>query len=684
MDIGTILLIVTIVVGIIDTIIMIVGPRLKDYETISYGLSLFGWLSSTGAVVWMAVLLFTDQFQYVYIWQVTSTDSNLWLKLSGIWAGQSGSLLFWTFLSFTMYFLYRFVMNGYEDDVIVSRASILMVFQAVLIAINALLADPFRVFDGIPPNEGLGLNPLLRTFWNLVHPPPVFIGYALLLVPFSIKLAGFTVRSEDRKSDPIPVMERLSSSTTLLSWIFLSIGIVVGGYWAYIVLGWGGYWAWDPVETTSLIPWLLLTAYYHAKPILKNNDVLRDSLLVFGYVTVVFATWVTRSGILSSVHGFATTIVSMSMLLTLLFNLILASLVTVVSGYRDLEDDEDESEDSDFNWREMLSIGDLRAFTLKIAFAGLLIVIAFSVIGVALPAVINLQMHLSGVGLDDMVAIGPPFFWLGFYVASFCIITSAFYCMGTSMISIKKKNLFVLVLVVIGAALGAFSFFTDIPAPTGYWLANLLVPLGAGAVAYMIVVFARLMIGKDTGTFTMRKVGRVMLHLGMVMLLLGVIMSENVIYESNQGYTEDDIVLIGNDIWVQVKDINLLYWNGPDDFEMQVTVWVIEGTNVVGMGVTSIKAYLQWGMVAHTVYVQTTIMRDVFIALTGFTQVVPGQYSVSLHVKILPLVSFVWGGSFFMVAAMLPIMGVELGQLRRTFREKSKHLYDEVEPIATE
>jgi len=193
---------------------------------------------------------------------------------------------------------------------------------------HSLQIHPFRLIEGFVPPDGLGLNPLLATIWNVIHPPIIFIAYALILVPFAVKLAGFTIRSEERNQDPIPVVNTYVRLTTVLAWLMLSAGIAIGGYWAYIVLGWGGYWAWDPVETTSLVPWLLLTAYYHAKPIFRKNDVLRDSFLVLAYITVIFATWTTRSGIISSVHGFGVSIVSSTMLVTLLFTLILGICLT--------------------------------------------------------------------------------------------------------------------------------------------------------------------------------------------------------------------------------------------------------------------------------------------------------------------------------------------------------------------
>ncbi len=677
MDLGTIFLFVAVLVGIVDVIVLLVGPRLRDYDAISYGMTIVGWLASVGAILWMLLLLYGNQFQYEYVWQVTSTDADFFLKLSGLWAGQSGSLIFWTFLSFTLYFFYRIVTKGYEDDVIVYRASIIMVVQVILIAANAIFSDPFRLIVDAPPTEGLGLNPLLRTFWNVIHPPLVFIAYALIMVPFAIKLSGFTIRSEDRHSDPIPVLQSVSSYMTLLAWIFLSIGIVIGGYWAYIVLGWGGYWAWDPVETTSLIPWLLLTAYYHAKPVFRKNDVLRDSFLVFAYITVLFATWVTRSGVLSSVHGFAMTIVSWTMLAAVLANFAFAAILTVWSGYRDM-DDEEEDQSEGFSLRNLIDFSNLRILSIKIALVGILVITAVSVIGVLLPAILNLQIILSGGVLDEMVSIGPDFFWLGFYGGSFFLLISAFYCMETSLVTTKIRNILLVLLIAVGCILGFGSLQSGLALPTSFWVPNLLVPLAIGAVAYIVVVFARTMAGKEKGVFTMRKMGRVMLHLGMVMLVLGVLMSENVVYESNIGFAEDDIAQVADGIWIQVLDIDLLYWHGQTDFEIQVTVGVIEG-NTMTVGITSIKGYPQWGSIAHTVYLNSGILRDVFIAVTGFSQLLPNEYTVSLHIKVLPLVSFVWGGSFFMVAAMLPMIGIEFTGIRQAMKGKAQDLYGDEE-----
>jgi len=679
MDLGTILLLTAVAIGVLDAIVLLLGPRLRRYETYSFITSTTSFLAALGAVVWLGVLVFTNQFQYDYVNETTKISADFLLKLSALWAGQSGSLVFWTALSFGLYFAFRLITRGYEDDKLVSRAAIIMVLESALIAVNALVADPFRVTTDIVRTDGYGLNPMLSTIWNVLHPPIIFIGYALILVPFAVKLAGFTMKSVERNRDKIPVVESFTRLTTAFSWIMLSAGIFIGGYWAYIVLGWGGYWAWDPVETTSLIPWLLLTAFYHAKPTLKKNDVLRDSFLVMGYITVVFATWVTRSGVLTSVHGFGISLVSWTMLITLLANLIISVSFALYSGYRDMEDDQESSFLSFFN------IKDVRLFSIKMSLVGIVIVAATSSIGVALPATYNLGIAIfNPANLEDgMVGIDIEFFRIGFYAAAVFLIAAAFYCMRTSFLSIKKRGFVIVSLFGVGGVIAVVSLMTGIPLPTNYWAANFLIPIGAGAIIFLVIAFARIMLGKSEVLST-RQVGRMMLHLGLVILLFGVFMSENVVYEDNSGYLENGVNEIAPGIFVRVSDINLHHWNHDRDFNMIVTIEVIENNQIIGIGYANVQGHPGWGMITHQVYLHTTVLRDVFIAVTGFTTVTPipqPVYQVTIQSKILPFVSFVWLGPFLMISAIIPMLALEIGFLRKSLAKKDEHLYEPEETI---
>ncbi|MFW9833725.1 MAG: cytochrome c biogenesis protein CcsA [Candidatus Thorarchaeota archaeon] len=677
MDIGTILLIAAVAVGILDAIIMLLGPRIEGYENYSFVASLIGFFASTAAIAWLGILIFTNQFQYEYVTQITERNASVLLKISGLWAGQSGSLVFWTFLSFTLYFGFRALTRGYEDDKLVYRAAIIMVAESVIIAVNTLIARPFRLIEGTIPTDGFGLNPLLSTLLNVVHPPLIFIAYALLLVPFSVKLAGFTIPSEERNEDPIPVVNAYVRFTTIIAWVILSCGIAIGGYWAYTVLGWGGYWAWDPVETTSLIPWLLITIYYHARPTLRNNDVLRDSFLVMAYITVLFATWTTRSGVLSSVHGFAISFVSWTMLAALLSNLIIGVVIATYSGFRDMVDDDQSSGPGFFD------TSNVRLFSIKVALIGLLIVAATSTIGVALPAAYNLGLAIFDPAnlADHMIGMSTEFFRIGFYAACVFLIGSAFYCMRTSFLTYRIRNILVVIVFLVGAAIAVISVFGKFgPFPTNYWPANFLIVPAVAGIGFLAIAFIWLLAGKEKIANT-RQVGRLMLHLGLIILLLGVFMSENVVYETNAAYLPDEMNEIAPNVYVRVADIDLQYWVDSTNFQMVVQINIVKNTTlgwqIIGVGYTTVTGHPNWNMVSHTVYLDSTIFRDAFIAVTGFSEFMPGVYQVTIHTKILPLISFVWLGAFLMVTAMLPMVGIETGNMLKSLRKKGEHLYED-------
>ncbi|MFX1369843.1 MAG: cytochrome c biogenesis protein CcsA [Promethearchaeota archaeon] len=673
MDLGTILLLIAIIAGLADMLVLLIGPRIRNYESISFYFASVGCLSALGALVWMGVLIFSNQFQYEYVYVTTNIGAPWYLKLSALWAGQSGSLVFWTAIAFLLLMTYRVSVRGYEDDTIVYRGAVLLAFQTILIGVNAFATDPFRLGLGGIPSDGLGLNPLLSTIWNVIHPPIVFIAYAIAVIPFSVKLASFTVRSEERNAEPIPVLESLTRFMTVVSWLMLSVGIALGGYWAYLVLGWGGYWAWDPVETTSLVPWLLLTAYFHAKAIFKGNDVLRDSFLVFTYVSVIYATWVTRSGVLSSVHAFPElSLVTWTMLATVLFNFILAVTLTIRAGYVDIADEEDDDSPSFF------SLTNLRSFSIKIALLGIIIILTTSVSGVVLPAVLNLaQAIVNPEGFsDNMVSIGIEFFRGGFYVGSLFLVASAFYCMRSTVLRTKLKSILVAILLGVGAVLAVLTVTTGQALPTYYWPANALIPLAVVGVGYLVVAFIRTMAGRESGTFTMRSMGRLMLHLGLLVLLLGVFTSENVVIDETNTFMVGHENTLGNStIAVGVIDIDLVHWENQYDFELHVLVQIKDGTSA-WVGVLVVRGNPLWGHVTQDVFVQSTALRDVFVSLRTFDEVIPNVYTVDLQAKILPLVSFVWIGAFLMVAALLPLSAMELSALRQAFKKKDEDLYD--------
>lgn len=220
--------------------------------------------------------LLTDNFSVYYVYAYSQREMDFEYKIGALWAGEEGSLLLWTFFSLLVASI--FANRGRKDTKKVKALAMLTAICTFLLVMN-LFSDAFVVLPQ-KYNNGLGMNPLLRTPEMIIHPPLVFFGYALVACIFAAHLAGI----EDR-------------NLARTAWAFLTAGIVLGGWWAYRTLGWGGFWGWDPVENASLLPWLSLTAYLHAR---KGKELFAYLSMVF----VAFTAFVTRSGILSSVHSF--------------------------------------------------------------------------------------------------------------------------------------------------------------------------------------------------------------------------------------------------------------------------------------------------------------------------------------------------------------------------------------------
>ena len=279
-----------------------------------------------------ALLLFailTHEFQYTYVWSYSSTDLPLPLLLSTFYAGQEGSFMLWTlFTSLIGLFLLRYSSrNGYEPEVMSVYSLIISFLFVMLVAKNpftylwetfpsdliqhgpvpaglghVVILDAAQKIWAQIPIQGRGLNPLLQNYWMVIHPQILFMGFSSMAVPYTLAVAGLLKR--DYHS-----WIRVGTPWSICGAMILGVGIILGGYWAYETLGWGGFWGWDPVENSSLIPWLICVASIHTSltqrksgAFVRTNFVL--SLLTF--VMVLYSTFLTRSGILgeTSVHSF--------------------------------------------------------------------------------------------------------------------------------------------------------------------------------------------------------------------------------------------------------------------------------------------------------------------------------------------------------------------------------------------
>ena len=255
-------------------------------------------LTSIGIVV----AFLTDRFDYWYVANYSNRELDTYFKVSGLWAGQRGSLVFWVLLlslfSVVATYSNRFKNREFMPNVVGVLLTITGFFLLVL-----LFAD-VNPFEKMPfaPADGRGLNPQLQNYWMTIHPPTLYLGFTAFTVPFAFAVSALLNGRLDTRW--IVITRRW----ILLSWFFLANGIIFGMRWAYEELGWGGFWFWDPVENASLLPWLTATAFLHSIQIQENRGMLKIwnmGLVVATFLLTIFATFLTRSGLIESVHTFA-------------------------------------------------------------------------------------------------------------------------------------------------------------------------------------------------------------------------------------------------------------------------------------------------------------------------------------------------------------------------------------------
>ena len=299
---GTLLLWLAFFLGLGSTVAyaMVIGGRenARAQARMTYGLMTAAIVVASGLLMY---LLVTHDYRLHYVWAYSDNLLPMKYLISSFWGGQEGSFLLWIFWGVLLGLPLMKFARAYESRV-------MLFYNLTLLSLIMLLLkqDPFRFHSGLTtgmiPMDGQGLNPLLQNPWMVIHPPIMFIGYASLAVPFAFALAALWMKRYDEWT-------KVSLPWVLLSVVTLGTAIMLGGYWAYETLGWGGYWGWDPVENASLVPWIATVALAHGMVLQRSRKRFRRLNLVLAivaYLLVVYATFLTRSGVLGdfSVHSF--------------------------------------------------------------------------------------------------------------------------------------------------------------------------------------------------------------------------------------------------------------------------------------------------------------------------------------------------------------------------------------------
>ena len=301
-DFGTISLMAALAVCVYGSVIPHIGVKTNNWNLIHSAqnasiLSFF--LVATASGILIHALIISD-FSIFYVWRHSSTDMPLIYKITSFWGGLEGSLLFWTLVQsfFAMIVAFRYQYSNREIiPYVITTLNAIMAFLLVLLI---GWSNPLDL-QAIVPDEGQGLNPLLQNPAMAIHPPSLYLGFIGFSVPFAFAIGGLIRGKLDNE------WVLTTRRWTLMAWYFLSAGLILGGQWAYEELGWGGFWAWDPVENAALMPWLTGTAFLHSVMIQEKRNMLKIwnvVLIITTFGLTIIGTFLTRSGIINSVHSF--------------------------------------------------------------------------------------------------------------------------------------------------------------------------------------------------------------------------------------------------------------------------------------------------------------------------------------------------------------------------------------------
>jgi len=300
---GAFVLLTALVVSACAFSLSLVGARRRLRPLINAGVAaqhLVTALMSVASAVMIHAFV-TSNFSIKYVDRYSDSVQPLFYKLTSYWGGLDGSIMFWVTLLAAFGSIAIHVNRIRYRELIPYVVATVAAVQIFFLIVMAVHNNPFATYLGAPPPEGRGLNPLLQNFYMVIHPPLLYLGFVGMTIPFAFGIAALASGHLD------DAWLRAVRRWTMMAWLFLTVGLALGGLWAYEELGWGGFWGWDPVENAGLLPWFTGTAFLHSVMVQEKRGMLKVwnvSLVILTFLLTIFGTFMTRTGIVQSVHAF--------------------------------------------------------------------------------------------------------------------------------------------------------------------------------------------------------------------------------------------------------------------------------------------------------------------------------------------------------------------------------------------
>ena len=591
-------------------------------------------VTHTVAIILLAYYFLVTDLRFAYVSDYSAETLSLGYKLAGVWAGRDGTLLIWAWATILSINVERRLHP--EEDEQKQTTSIIGSIILLGFCIIQLYINPFSQND-IIPETGNGLNPLLLSPYMIIHPPIVFVSFGMIVLLYASGMAYLITGNMNWNE----TVKRWGRS----SWIGMSLALAIGGYWAYVTLGWGGYWAWDPVETAGLLPWLATTSLLHTSVMSrrkKKYSVLGPLLAMLTFVLVLLESFVTRGGIWSSVHAFIVeetggawsrlgyvleNDVSVKGFFIMMILSIILTFALVISNYRQKEADEPKEYNSLEDYFSEDNTFFAAIYTQLLILTVTLVLLLVRAKGYMAPEVFEVRL------------------------APFVIILSAIFTIHTLRPFIDLQK----ILVVVGLGI-SFSLAYAIMSEGRGWMVGAMIPCaficGYSIFRYMWRYRAKKLLPM------LRAWGPYTAHLGMMLILIGYCLSYGLGTEDSITLQEGEQKLAGNFV-LELENVTMN--SGPSEMacipKCTAFIRLIENDDDVVIA-DQISKRIKGNQETTQIYLKHQIHRDLYITLSSVTSE-GGENSATIIVREIPGIILVWTGTLFTISGMLLTMFTE-------------------------
>ena len=632
-EIGHFALIIALCVAIVQGVVPLLGAQIgmRSWMALSKPAAQCQFLFITGAFVCLMIAFIQNDFSVQYVALQSNSQLPLIYRISAIWGGHEGSMLLWVYMLSIWSMGVAIFSKNLPDDM---TARVIGVMGLVSVGFLLFILFTSNPFDRLLPAaaDGRDLNPLLQDPGLIIHPPLLYMGYVGFSVAFAFALAALLSGRLDA------AWARWSRPWTTVAWLFLTLGIALGSWWAYYELGWGGWWFWDPVENASFMPWIAGTALVHSLAVTEKRGGFKNwtiLLAITAFSLSILGTFLVRSGVLTSVHAFATDpergIFILGLLaLTVVISLVLFAMRAPKAGLGGQFDT--------VSRESMLLINNVM----------LVVALGVVMLGTLFPLVVDALANYGIIAEKNKSSVGPPYFNFMFPI----VMAPAMFLMAIGPLARWKKAdlpslaqrmkwaaaISFVMAIIVPFIMGGFSVIRALGFLASFWIM-------AGVI---VVLKERLAKVKTEGNVLAKIVslpnsflGMCMAHFGVAIFIIGVNMVNSYQVEKDMRMEVGDTVTLSGYTF-QFNGVSRV--EGPNYDSHMGNVTVTKNGKVVSQLNPEKRVYRVQTMPMTEAAIDTGLTRDLYVSLGE--PVSNGAWSVRVYYK--PFVDWIWGGCFIM------------------------------------